>query len=42
MNNHYKGKATKNALMLIKLLRKEASPINKEDSWQIEKNKDNK
>jgi uncharacterized protein YecE (DUF72 family) len=39
MNNHYRGKATKNALMLIKLLRQETSPINKENSWQSEKEK---
>lgn len=34
MNNHYKGKATKNALMLMKLLRQEVALIKKEISKQ--------
>ncbi len=32
MNNHYKGKATKNALMMTKLLRQEVKMINIEDN----------
>jgi len=40
MNNHYKGKATKNALMLMKLLRQEIKTINTTmngDIWDISK-----
>ncbi len=34
MNNHYKGKATKNALMLMKLLRQEIKSINYPNNGQ--------
>ncbi len=34
MNNHYRGKAAKNALMLVKLLRRKISSIGKETEWQ--------
>jgi uncharacterized protein YecE (DUF72 family) len=40
MNNHYKGKATKNALILMKLLRQEIKTINTTmngDIWDISK-----
>jgi uncharacterized protein YecE (DUF72 family) len=36
MNNHYKGKAAKNALMMMSLLRQEVSAIRKEMDWQID------
>jgi len=39
MNNHYRGKATKNALMLINLLRQEIKEINTEENNQKTINK---
>jgi uncharacterized protein YecE (DUF72 family) len=37
MNNHYKGKAAKNALMMMSLLRQEIPAIGKEMDWQTNK-----
>ncbi len=42
MNNHYKGKATKNALMLMKLLRQKIKSVNTQNNTQKkQKKKDN-